>query len=329
MGIWARAVCLRPAGLAAEKRARQQPYLVCLGQFRYKSPPISACHLEDHYAGPPFRDHNVLVHSICAIADHRAYDELLIMLKSLSLFAELDIYVGGDREVVERLGGERIDNPVHCHQVIPDGMVVKQGTPEFLKLVARKMDIMEIALDRSANTMLIDTDMIFFHSLWGVDLDRYEVALSRHMILPADEAEYGHFNAGYLGSSQRRFPQWWRDKLATSRYYEQECLNEAPREFKTQELSIHHNFGWWRLNQCDERRKWWRIDLPTSPVRRERLSRFRVQADRILFNDDPLVSIHTHITDRRKSRFQSANRLALDLLGRSSNPKHKEILSWL
>jgi hypothetical protein len=270
-----------------------------------------------------------LVHSICAIADHRAYDELLVMLKSLSLFAELEIYVGGDREVVERLGGERIANRVHPHQVIPDGMQVTQGTPDFIKLVVRKMDIMEIALDRSPNTMLIDTDMIFFSPLWGVDLERHEVALSGHMILPADEARFGHYNAGYLGTSLRRFPQWWRDQLATSRYYEQECLNEVPRTFKTQELSIHHNFGWWRLDQCDEKRQWWRIDLPSHPVRRDRLSRFRVEADRILFDDDPLVSIHTHIMNRRKSRFQSANRLAIDLLRRSSNPKHKEILSWL
>lgn len=270
-----------------------------------------------------------MIQSICAIADHRAYDELVVMLKSLSLFAQLEIYVGGDREVVERLASEQIGNRVHRHQVIPDGLLVKQGTPEFLKLVACKMDILEIALADSANTMLIDTDMIFFHAPWGVDLAQYEVALSGHMILPADEAKYGRFNAGYLGTSQRRFPQWWREQLPRSNYYEQECLNHVPNEFKTQELSIHHNFGWWRLNQCDEKRKWWRFDLPSRPVRRERLSRFGVAGDRILFQDEPLVSIHTHIKDRRKSRFQSANRLAIDLLQRSSNPRHREILSWL
>ena len=272
-----------------------------------------------------------MIHSVCTIADSRIYDELLIMLKSLTHFASLNIYVGGDRTVVERLSHEKIANKLHVHRLLPEvaDSSIKQGQAGFRALVNCKMDIMQIALAAERNTLFVDADMVFLEAPWGLDLENYEVALSPHYILPADEFRWGRYNAGYVGTSTPAFSDWWKNAFDDSKWVEQECLVRAPRTFRAQELSIHHNFGWWRLNQCDPKRKWWRIDLPNRPVRAERLAKFRVEHDRILYDHEPLVSIHTHIKNRRKKCYQSANRLAVDLLSRSTDRRHKEILSWL
>ena len=270
-----------------------------------------------------------MLRSVCTLADHRAYDEVLVMLKSLSLFAKLELFVGCDRAVMERLRHEKLGNPLHLHHILPDNLTVKQGTPEFIELVNRKADILEIAVRAAGNSLFADADQLFFNAPWGIDLDRYEVALSRHMILEADEAKFGQYNAGYLGTSSVRFPDWWREKTKTSRFYEQACLEDAAGDFRVQEITMHHNFGWWRLNQCDPKRKWWRIDLPHRPLRRERLAKFQVAGDCILYDDSPLVSFHTHFLDRTTRCYQSTNRLAVELLSQSHDPRHKQILSWL
>ncbi|HZZ73502.1 MAG TPA: hypothetical protein VFE24_14715 [Pirellulales bacterium] len=270
-----------------------------------------------------------MLRSVCTLADHRAYDELLVMLKSLSLFADLELFVGCDRVVESRLRNERLRNPLRLIPFLPENLTVKQGTPEFIQLVNRKADILEIALEGAGNALFADADQLFFGPPWGLDLETHEVCLSRHMILESDEAKYGKYNAGYLAASSRRFPAWWREKTKTSKFYEQACLDDAGQDFRVQEITMHHNFGWWRLNQCDPKRKWWRIDLPHKPQRRERLEKFRVEADRILFDEQPLVSIHTHFLDRQTRCYQSTNRLAVELLGKSTDARHREILSWL
>ena len=275
-----------------------------------------------------------MVHSLCTIADHRVYDELVIMLKSISLFMELDLHVGGDRSVVERLPREKIRNRLRVHHFFPDGMQAEQGTPAFQQVVGRKADILEIAIAESGNGMFVDADELFFNPMWGIDFaghdfTGHEVALSHHMILPHEERKFGKYNAGYLGAATTRFTQWWREEMKTSAYYEQECLNRAPRHFKTQEISIHHNFGWWRLNRCDPKQRWWRFDRPENALSVRRRSAFSVQGDRILYEDAPLVSFHTHVKDRTTERYQVTNKLAVDLLTRSTSPKHKTILSWL
>jgi len=270
-----------------------------------------------------------MIHSICTIADHRAYDELVIMLKSLSLFNELTLYVGGDQTVCERLAQERFTNRLSAHVLLTDGQTPRQGSPEWLALMTKKMDILDIALAKERNTLFLDADMIFLNPLWGIDLERHDVALSQHMILPEDEARWGKYNGGYVGVGQRDFPTWWREATLASKYYEQECLVRAHERFRVQEISIHHNFGWWRLNQCDAKRKWWRFDLPNRPNRKARLANFCVERDQVLYAAQPLVSIHTHIRDWSKKGYRSANRLVHQLLSQSTDPRHREVLELI
>lgn len=267
--------------------------------------------------------------NICTLANQRAYDELLVMLKSLAQFMELDVYLGADAYVIERLQHEKIGLRIHTYELLKSGLHAKIGNDDFMQIMRRKADILEIAVREQGHSLFVDADMLFFGPIWGVDLKNHEVVLSPHYILDADEEKFGKFNAGYLGTSAVRFPEWWRNAMTTSRFVDQECLVYAPQEFTVQELTIHHNFGWWRLNQCDPKRKWWRIDLPNRPVRAQRLKNFQVAHDRILYDDKPLVSFHTHIKDRHKRSYQSANRLAVDLLSRSKDRRHQEILSWL
>lgn len=270
-----------------------------------------------------------MIQSLCTIANSDSYDELLIMLRSVSLFAELNLYVAGDQEVVERLQRERLDNRLTTHRIQCRQDRVKHFDAAFMDLMLFKMEIMDVALSRDDNTLFADADMVFLDAPWGMESPGSDLWLSPHYILPEDEAKWGRFNAGYLFTGNRSFPGWWREAAPRSTYLDQQCLEEAPEHFRVQELSIHHNFGWWRLDQSDPKGKWWQLHRFRRPVRRERLSKIRVVEDRIEYDGQPLVSVHTHLLNRRKKVYQSTNRLVRRLLQESTSPKHKTILGWL
>lgn len=260
-----------------------------------------------------------MLKSICTVGNIKIYDELLIMIKSFSLFNEADIFVAGDKEVVKKLNNVNLNNKIHALPLITDKHNnARQDTGKnWLPLMMLKMDVMEEALDKCGNVMFIDADMIFFSKMSDIDFKNYEVMLCRHMIRKKDENNFGRYNGGYVGTNRLDFPQWWRNKTKTSTFYEQKCLELAPKDYKVKELPIRHNFGWWRIDQA-----------PSNDEKRKRLNSFSVQGNHILYNGAPLVSIHTHIK-KSVPAYKSSNTITKRLLNESSNPKHKKILSWI
>ena len=254
--------------------------------------------------------------SLCTISNKLSIAELEIMLKSFRLYhCDIPIYVGGDSFTCKRVEKWHIRN-VTTKRMIPDDLRPAQNCPAWLKLMLKKTDIMDVALDECGDTLFVDADMLFLHSVVGIAVQEREVALSPHYINREDEKKYGRYNGGYVWTSEKVFPQWWRDTTPGSTYYEQQALVHAPTIFATQELKPNHNQSWWRLDQVG----------PKERGKRRKL--FKVNGGVIMYDRWPLVSVHTHILDKGP-KCASINKLTKSLLKQSTSGRHKTILELI
>ena len=195
-------------------------------------------------------------------------------------------------------------------------MLPDQNCSEWLELMLKKTDIMDVALASHDDTLFVDADMLFLAPLNGIKTEDREVALSPHYINKADESRYGRYNGGYVWTSETIFPQWWRDNTSRSKYYEQQTLVYAAEVFSVQELRPNHNYSWWRLDQVGK------------AERKRRRKLFKVEGKKIVYDKWPLVSVHTHILSKNQ-KFASINGLTRNLLEQSKSTKHKQILEWI
>jgi len=254
-----------------------------------------------------------MISSLCTIANKKSTRELRILMDSFRLFhSDIPIYVGCDsaaEQKAKKWGAK-------TERIIPDTMLPDQNCPEWLELMLKKTDIMDVALSNHPDTLFVDADMLFLAALCGINTEDREVALSPHYINKADESKYGRYNGGYVWTSETTFPKWWRDNTHRSKYYEQQTLVYAADVYAIQELRPNHNYSWWRLDQVEKRE------------RKKRRTLFRVEGKRIMYGKWPLVSVHTHITSKDK-KFCSINSITKTLLEKSGATRHKQILEWI
>jgi hypothetical protein len=258
--------------------------------------------------------------SICTLANGNAADELVLMLQSLDLWMPTHVFVACDRAVERRLRQLALARITLVPLQILDEQLARASQADeglWRRLMLYKMDVMELALRARGNTLFVDADMVFLAPITDVDLSTHDVALSPHMIRREDEAVYGRFNGGYVGTSRVDFAAWWRRESVRSKYMEQGCLEDAPRHFRVQRLGPHHNYGWWRLDQCG-----------SALERLRRLAQFRVKRGVIRYGDRTLVSIHTHLL-RPARLYLITNQLVDQLLARSADPRHRALRKWI
>lgn len=207
--------------------------------------------------------------------------EFLILHKSLQLFnPETKIVVLCDDESAKIILALANPNIIVLNELKKlNYSAIKLRKKHFLKLVLRKCDVMQYAVDTFGETLFVDTDIVFLNPFKVVS-DK-QLVLSRHHIDNFFEEKYGKYNVGYLLIRDKSFPEWLKKATLTrSNYFEQECLNHAEREFDIEVFSMNHNFGWWRLYQ---------YKFPG-----ERYQKFDYGST-IFWNDEPLVSVHVHM----------------------------------
>lgn len=171
----------------------------------------------------------------------------------LHLYPDTPIYVACPTEIASRvalIAPSVVPVPRDLHH--PGSVEVHNGfhRPDAILL---KMDAMEAALAAHPDTLFFDADLVF---LTGVTrpVGDYELLLSLNMAETPDmgrtAVRYGVFNAGFLWTSSRRFPDWWRQAYLSQsqevNFYEQTCLATAPAAFRTSYFSYDHNYGFWR-----------------------------------------------------------------------------------
>lgn len=215
----------------------------------------------------------------------------------------LDAYTGLTRSEMERRPG-------------------RTYTTLFGDFTSEKTTLMEWALEsESEGVLFCDADICHFAPLPEIP-DTCELALSPHMIRAGDAAKYGYYNAGYLWIRNPKIVREWREACATSRFFEQACLEDLAAAHKQTlyEFPIQVNYGWWRMWQG-----------MTSPNKLQDAWSFFRPADGgnsgLLVEGLPLQSIHTHWHEKNDAATFSFNQWVLDKLRKLSSLKKTKQLA--
>jgi len=153
-----------------------------------------------------------------------------------------------------------------------------------------KANVLEEALSRHPNCLLIDCDVVMLAPLPDVPSHPTppRVGLSPHGIMAQDEALFGKYNGGWVYTDDTALPHRWRHHTRFSRYYDQAALEDVARDYGTKgevwEVPPQCNFGYWRLLQSD------------NPIKvLQRFSIQRQESQHMIYLDEtPLQSVHTH-----------------------------------
>jgi hypothetical protein len=183
-----------------------------------------------------------------------------------------------------------------------------------------KTTIMDKAFaDNNKSVFFTDCDICFMGPLPDIP-HIYTLALSPHEIKPADEIKYGHFNAGFLWTSEPTMPKLWRQASTRSRYYDQAALEELHKILPTYIFPSMINYGWWRMYQGviphDKLQSEWTI------LRTPTTSGIRVK-------DSHLLSIHTHFLEKSDLITILFNKFVISKLKTLATGKHKNAQLFL
>jgi hypothetical protein len=165
-----------------------------------------------------------------------------------------------------------------------------RGKSMFAEFTEEKTGLMEWALRLSDKTgvLFCDADICHLGPLPEIP-DGTELALSPHMIRKSDTDRFGIYNAGFLWFREPAVAVKWRELCATSRFFEQACLEHLAIDYKLYQFPIQVNYGWWRLWQGDKSPLTLQADWGIH--RSESTSGIAV-------NKLPLLSIHTHWSEK-------------------------------
>lgn len=217
--------------------------------------------------------------------------------KSGKLFVKqtaLDAYKGLRRAEMEAMPGRIYDS------------LFKDYTYEKAAVLEWMFEVM--GADRIAGgAWFMDADIIHCAPLPSIP-EGAVVALSPHAIRAADEAKFGHYNAGYMWFKDKSLLEVWKSAGHTSRFFEQAALEYVALEAKTQLHEFHPsvNFGWWRMFQS-----------PLSPPdQQKKFSLFRADPGiGLRYDGVVLQSIHTHWFQRDYSATHAFNEWFIRILG--------------
>jgi hypothetical protein len=194
----------------------------------------------------------------------------------------------------------------------------------FGDFTAEKTVLMEWALASEAEGVLFcDADICHLAPLPSLP-DSCTLALSPHMIRPGDEAKYGKYNAGYLWIQDPTLVSRWRNLCATSRFFEQACLEDLAASVLPEtlhEFPVQVNYGWWRM---------WQGTAPAADLQKFWAFFRGTETSGLTVNGAPLQSIHTHWQEKKDPPTRAFNEWVLEKLRKlSSVKKTKQLLQFL
>ena len=170
----------------------------------------------------------------------------------------------------------------------------------FTTFLCMKATSIDNALSVYKDTLFLDSDICLMGPLPFVDTSA-QIGLSPHYIKKTNTDNYGYYNSGYIYVNTPGFTKWWRDAIPTSKFFEQGCLEDAPKHFSYFEFDMQDNFGWWRLLECND------------PTTRAKQFGINQQQKWITYNGARLRSIHTHLSNDNFPLTIRFNQFVLDL----------------
>ena len=293
-----------------------------------------------HYSPKPFAEYIINTYNthqspkqyrspqaVCTMATEGVINDLKIFIYSLRLFEpEIPLYILCDtktKEIIEKQNNKNNTN-IYLYPLLDkySGKNRTQMEQEniWTEFMLKKCDIIDIVLDKYSDVLFADTDMCFLNSLPPINhTKQYQLGASPHFIKKADTDKYGYYNGGYLWVANKNITTQWKEYTKTARFFEQSAIEDIVKEFNSFEFPIQNNFGWWRLFQCDHPQQ-----------RYEKFSNCKTTGD-ILFDGEPLRSIHTHLTSNTDVNMPMFNNIIKTLLnkGQNQNKNYMRLLIFL
>ncbi len=222
------------------------------------------------------------------MANLAVYDDLVLLLRSIALFhPDMPVFVLAQPIVKERLQKET---------GLPTNLTITLGLEKYgvhhwkllndlekLEFGSQKSVTIEQALEHHSNTLYVDADVIIASPLGLVD-DSKDLGLSPRF--PVNTNRVGKYNSGWIFVNNKKFPHWWRSKIAKAsfRFMEQKCLGDAPKHFDLFHFPPNYNL----------RLKYW-ADGYDHKSRRLIHYLLRINSDSkkgITYKNKPVISLH-------------------------------------
>jgi hypothetical protein len=184
---------------------------------------------------------------------------------SINYFIELDKYDGMNRQIMENKG-------------------------LWSDFQMSKANIIKYALADSADTLLLDSDIIITDVIDDIDNSK-DIGVSPHYMRKDITDKYGYFNGGMLWTKNANVPDKWIEYTKTSRYFDQASIENLSNVFSYFEFGENYNVQGWRMQLSDEGES----NFINNVTHKHN--------DKVYYKNKPLKFIHTHFLDRRFDKF--------------------------
>jgi len=227
--------------------------------------------------------------NICSIVTKDAYEEFLLMKKSIEQFHVCSWYLATDSYVSKKAEGM---NNVTSYRIVNDqtfthGVKDVKSNVDFYDMLLKKFEIIKIALKENNYVIFLDTDMIFLNSIEDDLLElisnkKVDIVLTPHYTRDKlNENRVGFFNAGMFMVNNIQLIEEWQQLCLDeeNQYYEQPPLEKIVELYRCIILPINYNVGWWRFKQSFGAYRYAHMDVVDGKI--------------CLFGR-PIVNIHLH-----------------------------------
>lgn len=267
---------------------------------------------------------------VASVVTEKAWKEFLLLKFSFEQYHSAEWFLSCDKHVEERLtecSFDNVDFEVNIdHDDCTHNTTDEEQREQWLEVMLTKFPACRRAIDNHQGSCLfLDSDMVFVNPI-----DDFIIQLSRdcfvdamvcpHMTNNQDvENKHGYYNAGMFFVNNLQLLDDWetisKDHKKYGLYFEQQPLEYVIRGYRTANLPINYNFGWWRT-------AW------GSAV--SRISQIKLADEKICFRNLPVVNFHMHTLKTKKTDAFSNNLVAhvFELLRESNNVKYKALVKY-
>ena len=146
---------------------------------------------------------------------------------------------------------------IHVSSNSSHGIQNAELNSEHMKLMMRKFDCCEYALENHDSVFFLDSDIFFLRpiqeDLWKVlSCTQIDAVVSPHFSRdPQLEGSVGRYNGGLFAIRNKNLLNEWRNLSldeSAGLYYEQQPLEYICENYLTLALPIVYNMSWWRIN---------------------------------------------------------------------------------
>lgn len=244
--------------------------------------------------------------SFCTVATNSVISDIICFVLSLSIHhPNSKLYLLCDSKVkneLDRLTPKpKLDliilNELDKYSGIDRKTMEKKGI--FLEFLMNKIKIMNKALEKSHDTLFLDSDMLIINKINTIDKTK-DLGVSPQFIRDKNAKEVGYYNAGMLWTKNKNLPNDWRSFSYKSHYFEQTSITDLAHKYS------HFTFG------PEYNLQTWRFILGKQP-QNELIKSITVKNNTILLNNKPLRNLHTHFNNK-DPQMMKINRFFLSLL---------------